>query len=79
MVVEHQYTAKPQHDDDHHSAQKLAHGVCQLLSNVHVHDIIAVARIDAVKLLSHLFLGTECFDDAQTAEGFLYHAHRVAP
>ena len=79
MVVEHEDAADPKHDDDHHRTKKLAHRVSKLLSDVHAHDVVAVAAVDAVKALVHLLLSAEGFDDAQPAQRLFYLTHRVAP
>ena len=79
MVVENKDAADPKHDDDHHRAEKLAHRVGKLLSDVHAHDVVAVAAVDAVKALVHLFFRTEGFNNAQSAQCLLDLAHGVAP
>lgn len=79
MVVKHQHAAEPQHDDNHHRAQKLAHGVCHLLACVDAAYVVAVFRVYLVKAPVHLLLGAEGLDDAQAAQGLLHLAHGVAP
>ena len=50
-----------------------------LLTNIHPHDVTSIGRINAIEAAVHLFLGTEGFDDAQTAKRFLHLTHRIAP
>ena len=78
-VVQHLHAAEPQHDDNHHRAQELAHGVRQLLARVHPEYVVAVFLVHLSELCVHLVLGVECLDDAQSAQRLLHHAHRIAP
>ena len=41
-AAQHQRAAKPQHDDNHHRAEKFAHGVRHLLAGVHPAYVLAV-------------------------------------
>ena len=50
-----------------------------LLTDVHAHDVVAITAIHLVEAPVHLILCTERLDDAQSAQGFLYHTHRIAP
>ena len=71
--------AKPEHDDDHHRAEKLAHRVGHLLADVHLEDVVAIGVVDLGEARVHLVLRTEGLDDAQAAQRLLHLAHRVAP
>ena len=79
IVIEHQDSAKPQHDDNHHRAQELAHGVRHLLADIHPHDERAVSVIHPGEAFVHLFLRAESLDDAQSAQRLFHLAHGVAP
>ncbi len=78
-VIQNQDTAKPQYHHDEDGSQELTHRMSHLLTDVHAHDVVTVAAIHLVEVPVHLILGAERLDDAQSAQGFLYHAHRVAP
>ena len=53
--------------------------MCHLLADIYTHDVVAVAAVNLIETLVHLFFCTERLDDAQAAQGFFYHTHRVAP
>ncbi len=50
-----------------------------LLADVHAHDMVSILSVHLGESFVHLFLGTECLDDAQASQRFLHHAHGVAP
>ena len=79
LIVQNQHSAKPQHDNNHYRTQKLAHGMRQLLANVHLHDVVSVGAVHLVKSRIHLIFGTEGLDNAQSAQRFLHLTHGVAP
>ena len=79
MRAQHHDTAKPQHDDNHNSAEEFAHRMGCLLAYVHPHYVVTIESAHAVETMIHLLLSAECLDDTQSAEGFLHLAHRVAP
>ena len=79
MIIQYQDTTEPQHDDNHHRTQELAHRVGHRLTDIHLHDVIAVGRIDGVETTVHLLLGTEGLDDAEAAKRLFHLTHRVAP
>ena len=78
-VIQNQDTAKPQYYHDEDGSQELTHRVSHLLTDVHAHDVVAIAAVHLVEAPVHLILGAECLDDAQSAQGFLYHTHRITP
>ena len=79
MVVDHEDTTEPQHDDNHDGAQELRHRVGGRLTDVHPHDVVAIGGVDAVETTIHLTLCTEGLDDTQTTERLLHLTHRIAP
>ena len=79
MTVEYKHTTKPQHNYDHDCPQELTHRVGRRLTDVHLHDIITVGRIDLVETTVHLPFSTEGFDNSQTTECLFHLTHRVAP
>ena len=78
-VIQNQDTAKPQYHYDEDSSQKLTHRVSHLLADIYTHDVVAVAAVNLIETLVHLFFSTERLDDAQAAQRFFYHTHRIAP
>ena len=50
-----------------------------LLTDVHAHDVVAIAAVHLVEAPVHLILCAESLDDAQSAQGFFHHTHRIAP
>ena len=79
VVVQYENAPHPKHDDDHHRAQKLAHRMGQLLSDVHTHHVVTVVAVHLVEAFVHLLFRTEGLDDAQTAQRLFHLTHRVAP
>ena len=53
--------------------------MCHLLADIYTHDVVAVAAVNLIEVLVHLFFCTERLDDAQAAQRFFYHTHRIAP
>ena len=78
-VIQNQDTAKPQYHYDEDGSQELTHRVCHLLADIYAHDVVAVAAVNLIETLVHLFFCTERLDDVQAAQRFFYHTHRVAP
>ena len=78
-VIQNQDTAKPQYYHDEDGSQELTHRVSHLLTDVHAHDVVAITAIHLVEAPVHLIFSTKSLDDAQSAQGLLYHTHRVAP
>ena len=67
-MVEYKYSSHPQHNDNEHRTEKLAHRMSHLLSYVHALHRVAVVAVDTVEALVHLILSAECLDDAESAE-----------
>ena len=79
VALKNKITSKPQHDDNHASAEKFAHGVGCRLSDSHFHGCIAVFVVDFRETLLHLAFSDECLDDAKPSQCLFYLTDAVAP
>ena len=50
-----------------------------ILTDVYAHNIIAVCRVDVIKLITHLAFSTECFNDAKSDKRLVNYTHGVTP
>ena len=79
LAAQNERAAKPQHNGDGGGAQKLAHGVRQLVAALHAARDVAVFLVLLREAALHLVLGIEGLDDAQSANGLLDVAQQRAP